>query len=205
MTKRNRKTKYYGEYLEFNGERLRINSGEGKGVYLEIIHGIINQLDIAYSIHKRVLVIVFEVHQREYKKDNSDLSNLIKNTKQWIARNYKMKSIGHVWVREMERAKTQHYHGALFLDGDKIRTSYKVFNKMRDLWGDRGHMPHLENPYYFIDKNNHDEVRADAIYRLSYFAKTRGKGYRDQQTKDYSLSRLNLQDASPDQSVMQYT
>ena len=38
--------------------------------------------------------------------------------KQWIKRNYKTKDIGSQWVREMERAKTQHYHVALFIDGE---------------------------------------------------------------------------------------
>jgi hypothetical protein len=33
-------------------------------------------------------------------------------------------------------------------------------------------------------------MRAKAINRLSYLAKTRGKGYRDPQAKDYGTSRL---------------
>ena len=42
---------------------------------------------------------------------------------------------------------------------------------------------------YFIDKNDNG-TRLEAIYRLSYLAKVRGKGYRDIQAKDYGTSRL---------------
>jgi hypothetical protein len=51
------------------------------------------------------------------------------------------------------------------------------------------HMPFGKNPSYFIDN---DEVFADAVYRISYLAKTRGKGYRPAQVKDYSTSRLKV-------------
>ena len=48
----------------------------------------------------------------------------------------------------------------------------------------------IKHPYYFIDKHNYKEVRAEAIYRISYLAKIRGKRYRDPQAKDYQTSRL---------------
>ena len=56
-TKQNRKTKYFKDYLELNNQQLKINAGKDKGIYLEILTRIINQLDTAYSIHKRLLVI----------------------------------------------------------------------------------------------------------------------------------------------------
>jgi len=34
-------------------------------------------------------------------------------------------------------------------------------------------------------------MRGKAIYRISYLAKTRGKGYRDPQAKDYETSIEN--------------
>ncbi len=48
-------------------------------------------------------------------------------------------------------------------------------------------MPYLKKPFYFVDSQ---ETLADAVYRVSYLAKTRGKGYRPEQVKDYSTSRL---------------
>jgi len=43
--------------------------------------------------------------------------------------------------------------------------------------------------YYNINEDD-NETRLKAIYRLSYLAKVRGKGYRDSQAKDYQTSRL---------------
>jgi len=48
----------------------------------------------------------------------------------------------------------------------------------------------LEHPYYFIDKHNLEDERKEVIKRVSYLGKTRGKGYRNPQAKDYSTSRL---------------
>ena len=58
-----------------------------------------------------------------------------------------------------------------------------VFQKKKHVETDRG-------CFYYIDKHNYEQERADAIERLSYLAKTRGKGYKDIQAKNYSTSRL---------------
>jgi len=189
-TKQDRKTKYFKDYLELNNERLKINAGVGKGIYLKILTRIINQLDIAYSIHKRLLVVRFDLHLRHYTPNNEVISKFIKRTKQWISRNYKIKNIGYAWVREVERSKTQHYHLVLFLDGDKIQHPTKLIERIKETWSPNGHMPVVPSPYYFLDKHNHKEMRGEVIYRISYLAKTRGKGYRDSQAKDYEASRL---------------
>ena len=189
-TKQDRKTRYFKEYLEINNELIKINAGADKGIYLEILTRMIGQLDTAYSIHKRVLVVRFDLHLKHYTPNNEVISKFIKRTKQWLARNYKMKDIGYAWVRELERAKAQHYHLVLFLDGDKIRYPAKLIKHIKETWSDNGYIPTIKNPYYFLDKHNHKEMRAEAINRISYLAKTRGKRYRDPQTKDYGASRL---------------
>lgn len=33
-------------------------------------------------------------------------------------------------------------------------------------------------------------IKQEVIYRVSYLAKARGKGYRDKQAKDYQCSRM---------------
>jgi hypothetical protein len=53
-------------------------------------------------------------------------------------------------------------------------------------------MPVISKPYKYIDKHNLKKERQEAIYRISYLAKVRGKGYRDPQAKDYGTSRLKL-------------
>ena len=52
-----------------------------------------------------------------------------------------------------------------------------------------GHMSIVEKPFYYIDKNNLDKKLNEAVYRISYLAKVRGKGYRSEQAKDYGASR----------------
>jgi hypothetical protein len=61
--------------------------------------------------------------------------------------------------------------------------------KIKEMYAPYGHMPVIENPFYYINKDD-NKTRFEAIYRLSYLAKVRGKGYRDTQAKDYQTSRL---------------
>ena len=190
--KQDRKTKYFKDYLELDNEKLKINAGVGKGIYLEILTRIINQLDIAYSIHKRILVVRFDLHLNHYTANNEVISKFIKRTKQWLNRNYKMKDIGYAWVRELEKAKVQHYHCVLLLDGDKIQYPSRLIKHIKKTWLDNGYMPVIKNPFYFINKHNYQEMRGEAVDRLSYLAKIRGKRYRDPQTKDYGTSRLKI-------------
>ena len=187
-----RKTKYFKEYLELNNQQLKVNAGGGKGVYLDILIKMINQLDVAYSIHKRLLVLRIDLHTTYYSPNNKIISKFINRVKQWIGRNYEIKDIGYAWVRELERSKNQHYHLVLFLDGNKIRHSGKLIKQIKEMWLPNGYIPMIKHPYYFIDKHNYKEVRAEAIYRISYLAKIRGKRYRDPQAKDYQTSRLKL-------------
>ena len=107
-----------------------------------------------------------------------------------IERVYGIFEVGYVWVREHEKAKHQHYHFALFLDGDKVNHSAVIGGVISETWervkvGNTTRIP--EACFYNVVN---PETKADAIYRLSYMAKQRGKGYRPDQTKDYSTSRL---------------
>ena len=190
MTKRNRKKEFYNHSLIINNEHIEINSNEYMGVYPIIIEKMVDQLDICLQIHKRVFVLRFDLHLKEYSGDNKIISTFMNRLKQWIKRNYKTKDIGSVWEREKERAKTQHYHAALFIDGDVIRYPNKLLRAIRTKWFKYGHCPVIKHPYYFIDKHNLEDERKKVIKRVSYLAKTRGKGYRNSQAKDYQTSRL---------------
>ena len=78
----------------------------------------------------------------------------------------------------------------VLIDGDVIRYPNKLLRAIRTKWFKYGHCPVLEHPYYFIDKHNLEDERKEVIKRVSYLGKTRGKGYRNSQAKDYSTSRL---------------
>jgi hypothetical protein len=97
--------------------------------------------------------------------------------------------IGYAWVREQEKVKKQHYHVVLFLDGNKIQHPKKLNAIIKAMWEPHGHVPVIRNPFYYIKKND-NATRVEAIWRISYSAKIRGKGYRDPQANDYQTSRL---------------
>jgi hypothetical protein len=78
----------------------------------------------------------------------------------------------------------------LYIDGDVIQHPGKLLRQIKVKWFKNGHCHIPENCFYYIDKHNYEQERADAIERLSYLAKTRGKGYKDKQAKNYSVSRL---------------
>ena len=190
MTKRNRKKEHYGSFLNINGEELKINSTEKLGVYPLIIEKFVVELDKMIARYKRVFVLRFDLHLRQYCDDNKQITTFIKAQVQRIKRKYKTKYVGYVWVREVERSKIQHYHCAFFIDGDKIRNSFALNQQIKAKWYKNGHRSVVPKPYYFLDKHNMKEEREKVIYRLSYLAKVRGKGYRSPQAKDYSTSRL---------------
>jgi len=188
--KRNRKKEHYGSLININGEQLEINSTDTLGVYPIIIEKMVQELDKAIHLYKRVFVLRFDLHLNHYSDDNKEISTFMKAQVQRIKRKYKTKYVGYVWVREMERAKTQHYHCAFFIDGDRLRTSNVLNQQIKAKWYKNGHRSVVPKPFYFIDKHNYEEKRKEVIHRLSYLAKVRGKGYRSPQAKDYSTSRL---------------
>ncbi|MFT6910275.1 MAG: hypothetical protein ACJAS1_007003, partial [Oleiphilaceae bacterium] len=131
-----------------------------------------------------------------YTKDNAIITAFRKRLNQRLKRYYGFKEIGSCWVREQERAKTQHYHFVLFLDGNLIRHSSKINEMVRAAWDDGTGtytMPHIPRPYHFVDS---EDTMQDAIYRVSYLAKPRGKGYRPPQTKDFQCSRMKAKGLS---------
>ena len=134
----NRKTPYFKEYFAYRGEQLKINANENHGIYKEPLVKTIEQLDCSIKIHKRILVLRFDLRLNIYTGDSKRVSNFIKNIKAYLVRHYQINKIGFVWAREKERAKEQHYHLALFLDGNKIQHPKKLLpvlkEKMVALW-----------------------------------------------------------------------
>lgn len=172
-----------------NGDTYLINATKS-GIYTQIMCKLIEQLEICLDKWNRVLVVRFDLHTAFYSGDNKRVSRFRKNLLRRIQRKYGMFEVGYCWAREVEKAKAQHYHFALFLDGNKVRHSKIILEIVTSTWKavqHKNHVPVIPKPYHFI---NSPKSKADAIYRISYLAKTRGKGYRDPQAKDYSTSRI---------------
>lgn len=202
MPTKSRMKKHNYCFYSYKEEELFINSSKTKGVYSNIIEKEVEQLDICLDKFGRVLVVRFDLSMDEYTGDNQTISIFLNRLKEKLFKLKKyrrIKDIGHVWVREVETVKTQHYHVALFLDGNKIQHPSLLLQLIKAKWNKHGRVwiPKKEyidddGCFYFIDKKTKDweEQRGKAIYRLSYLGKTRGKGFKDIQAKNYSVSRL---------------
>jgi len=187
--KRNRKKVIFNDVFTHNGKDYRVNSAKS-GLYAEILTKLIEQFELASQKWKRVFVLRFDLHSHYYSGDNKRITAFRKRLFQRLKREYGFNQIGFAWVREMERSKAQHYHWALFLDGDLIRHSSRINLMVKDAWEDETgayHVPTIPRPFYF---GNVETIAEDVIYRVSYLAKARGKGYRDKQAKDYQTSRM---------------
>jgi len=188
----NRKHKTNAPTFEYEGGSYKVNV-KGSGVYREIIKRIIEQLHTGLAIHGRLLAFRFDLHSKAFASSNEEIRAFRKRIMVWVERNYQTRHIGFVWVRERETTKNQHYHFALWIDGNKIQHPKKVLAHIMQTWEaidpSNHSMPYIKKPFYFVENS---EGLADAVYRLSYLAKTRGKGYRSNQVKDYATSRLKL-------------
>lgn len=178
--------------LEWENRVLSVNSGnKGQGCYREILLAIAGQMEAMLSYHSRVFVTRFDLHLSEYKGDNRLLSRFMDKLKRHLLGVYGMKRIGFIWAREQEKAKQHHYHVALLLDGNKIRTSGKLLDWIDEKWQQRNqpkvYVP--KNCFYMVKRASSPSFDK-AFYRLSYLAKKRGKGYRPNAVNDYSTSRI---------------
>ncbi len=200
---KSRMKEHYNCFHKYNDEDLFIFSNEKLGVFPVIVEKSVEQLDICLAKFGRVLVVRFDLSLDEYSGDNHTISVFLNRLKEKLFKLKKyrrIKDIGHEWVREQEEAKQQHYHVALFLDGNKIQHPSALLQLIKARWYKHGRLwipkkKHVDDDgcFYFIDKKKKDftEQRGKVIYRLSYLSKTRGKGYKDIQAKNYSVSRLS--------------
>lgn len=174
-----------------SGLAYPINTKEGQyKSYCEILDRGINQLNMMLKRHCKVLVIRLDVHIPKHTKLNTNIGLFVDYLKRFIQRYYSTKDVGYIWVREIEKAKKQHYHLCVYVDGNKIRTSYKIVEwAERYLWS-KG-MSHYRPDNTFMMAFRDDKQTIDnAVYRMSYLAKIRGKGYVEKNVKNYSASRL---------------
>ena len=113
------------------------------------------------------------------------MSAFIKSLRAHVRREYKTQRMGFLWAREQEKAKGQHYHLVLLLDGDVVRHPSALITKIGELW--RGHPYTPKNCYVLI---NDDATKREAIHRASYLAKPRGKGYQGANARNFGASRI---------------
>lgn len=175
--------------INFGKNTYWINARKS-GVYTTMLKQMISQLEAMIEHHNKVHVIRFDLRQLTPTDNNERITTFNRRLFKWLKREYSLTRIGFNWCREQETAKQQHYHYVLMLDGNKIDRPAKVLSKVRSTRENMDGSYWLpKNCYYNLVRGEHKEIQK-AVFRISYLAKARGKGYRPPQTKDYSTSRL---------------
>lgn len=177
--------------ITVNGNTWWVNS-TGSGLITHAIKTMITQIESILSYHSKVHIIRFDLRIYEFKSDNKIISIFNRRLHRWLTRNYNLKRIGFIWCRELETAKQQHYHYALMVDGHKVNYPYEISNKIKEIWRQLDGSEYFpDNCYYNIHRYRQESIQ-EAIWRISYLAKARGKGYKPSQTKNYGASRIKL-------------
>ena len=183
----------YEPQMVFGERQLPINTNEQKnqGCYVEVLQALYDQMSAALILNKRLLVVRVDIRQYSYTADSEQITRLMRKIKRWLSEQYGMQNVGHLWVREQEKAKGQHYHLTLMLDGRKMKHPKRLLDKIESL----AHGWDWPKPFTpkscFVDvRPNDDLAYSRAFYRSSYLAKTRGKGYGGKLAKNFSASRL---------------
>ena len=174
--------------VTINNQTWWVNS-RSSGLYSDMLQKMLNQLFVMLEYHSKVHVIRFDLHQPTYTETNNRITQFNRRLFKWIKSNYEVKRIGYIWVREQETSKQQHYHYALILNGHKVNYPQKIIQRVGEIWERMSGTDYTpKNCFYNIGQD--EDTLQDAVYRISYLPKARGKGYRPDQTKDYSTSRL---------------
>nr|WP_159064965.1 inovirus-type Gp2 protein [Thaumasiovibrio subtropicus] len=150
------------------------------------------QLDIMRSYYSKVTVILLQLHQATYTPSSRQLTNMLSKLKAKLQSHYGTK-VGYFWVREQDKADSQHYHVAIMLNGHKCQRS-KLVDIITQTYWENLHPDNfsfrVRNRIYHV-RNDDDgrELRAIRM-RLSYMAKREGKERFPSYTKAYGCSRL---------------
>ncbi|WP_220720644.1 YagK/YfjJ domain-containing protein [Agarivorans litoreus] len=162
--------------------------GNHGGLNLSAIKRIVDQLEAMLSHHNKVLVLRFDLHCKSYSPDNRELSKFLKQLKIKLKAKYGFVRIGYVCCRERAKANAQHYHLALFLDGNKVNYPSKICEMIECTWN-QGSVYFPKNRYYKLTRDDFNPI-LETVFRLSYLAKTRSKEGTLPQTKKHLSSRI---------------
>ncbi len=119
--------------ISVNGQTWRVNS-KGSGLISHAIKVMINQVDVMLSHHSKIHIIRFDLRVYEYTENNGLITAFNRRLHKWLKRKYHLKRVGYIWCRELEKAKHQHYHYALMVDGHKVNYPHEITNKVKELW-----------------------------------------------------------------------
>jgi len=177
--------------IKIGDQEYRINTdkSKGQGCFVEILRATESNLTAMLSYHCKVLVVQFVVHCYEYEPKNHGVSDLMRVVKKRLSSKYRRCRVAGGWVRETGKSGIQHYHVALFIDGNKVRWNSGIQDLINEILDTRNYPRSSFSPSHMVHRDDEDGLRK-AFYHLSYLAKTRSKWARLPSTNDYSFSRI---------------
>lgn len=168
------------------GVNYPINTTLSSGCYTKPLSEMIRRIMEAVARYRRVLFVRLDLSMGEGEATSERLSAFLKQAGRYVTREHGTR-LEYVWCREQEKAKRQHYHMALLIDGDKLRHPARLYEELAEIWQRKGGRLSIpENGYLMTDSHN----IAEAVYRISYLAKERGKGYRPDGVRDFGYSQI---------------
>ena len=155
------------------------------------MHSMLRWVAKVFNQSKKILVIRFDLHVKEYTEDNKVISLFNKEIENLIAREYSNLNAHIIWVREHGKSPKQHYHCAMLVDGQKVNHPGKLNKLIEDAWSksSEGHFSLPDNCYYLWRYGDNHMLGA-IIYRLSYMAKNITKKRFNPKTKRYGFRCL---------------
>lgn len=178
------------DHIVIGGRVYPINKGV-HGCYRIIIQRTVDQLLALSSYHSKVLINMFVLHSHREEQDNAIMSRLMRKMTRHINRRKSGGRLAYVWVRELSSNKKTHFHLALFVNGNTFNGVWGFFIAIQKLWQglwDVGSVHYIEKTYKYVRDDN--AMLMQAVYHLSYFAKTRTKEGCPNFVNEFCTSRL---------------
>ncbi|GHB00952.1 YagK/YfjJ domain-containing protein [Modicisalibacter luteus] len=182
-----------------DGLTVYLNTLKGSGCSMEMLGAAKRQVDAMLTHHNKVLTIYLGVHVSTYTPDNAVMSQYVRSVRKMLTTKPSSRAascrpafrrVGFAWFREMDRARKQHYHMAIMLDGNVVRAPQRIFDSVLKPAAERlGATAWLYERACRLDRQDKDAYLA-CLYRLSYGAKEHSKYGRKATANDYSTSRI---------------
>ena len=177
-----------------------LNTGKNGKIYncyVEPLQRFKREIDAMLSHHSKVFMLRFDVRVNTHSQTNEQMTRFLRSYIPRVERYYKTKNVAFVWCREVERAKKQHYHFAVMVDGSNATRVSQELLRMADEVAAHQKLDKIgycENASYLIKRT--DLAKGDystyneAFKRLSYLAKERGKTIKAERANSYQTSRI---------------
>jgi hypothetical protein len=125
--------------------------------------------------YSKVMMCRIDLHPSQFNPDNTMIESFLNRLRIALSEQYSC-TVGYFCAREQTISKKEHYHLALLLSGHKVNYPDSILKQVGQRWEDetQGTRSFVDNSFYKLERGDKASIEP-AIYRLSYFAKSRTK------------------------------